>query len=37
MTPERPSVLERLKSYRAQLDQKSAPAKQKTKNQHKTR
>lgn len=37
MTFERPSVLERLKSYRAQLDQKSAPARQKTKNQHKTR
>ena len=31
MTPERPSVLERLKSYRAQLDRKSAPARQKTK------
>ena len=37
MTPERPSVLERLKSYRAQLDRKSAPARQKTKNHHKTR
>lgn len=37
MTPERPSVLERLKGYRAQLDQKSAPARQKTKNRHKTR
>lgn len=37
MTPERPSVLERLKGYRAQLDRKSAPARQKTKNQHKTR
>ena len=37
MTFERPSVLERLKSYRAQLDQKSAPARQKTKNQHMTR
>ena len=37
MTPERPSVLERLKSYRAQLDRKSAPASQKTKNHHKTR
>ena len=36
-TPERPSVLERLKVYRTQLDQKSAPARQKTKNQHKTR
>lgn len=31
MTPERPSVLEGLKSYRAQLDRKSAPARQKTK------
>lgn len=31
MTPERPSVLERLKSYRAQLDRKSPPARQKTK------
>ena len=37
MTPERPSVLERLKGYRAQLDRKSAPARQKTKDQHKTR
>ena len=37
MMPERPSVLERLKGYRAQLDRKSAPARQKTKNQHKTR
>lgn len=37
MTPERPSVLERLRSYRAQLDRKSAPARQKTKDQHKTR
>ena len=36
-TPERPSVLERLKGYRAQLDLKSAPARQQTKNQHKTR
>lgn len=31
MTFERLSVLERLKSYRAQLDQKSAPTRQKTK------
>lgn len=37
MTPERPSVLERLKAYRTQLDQKSAPARQKTKNRQKTR
>ena len=37
MRPERPSVLERLKGYRAQLDRKSAPTRQKTKNQHKTR
>ena len=37
MMPERPSVLERLKGYRAQLDRKSAPTRQKTKNQHKTR
>ena len=36
-TPERPSVLERLKVYRTQLDQKSAPARQKTKNRQKTR
>ena len=31
MTPERPSVLEKLKVYRAQLDRKSPPARQKTK------
>lgn len=31
MMPERPSVLERLKGYRAQLDRKSAPTRQKTK------
>jgi len=36
-TPERPSVLERLKAYRTQLDQKSAPTRQKTKNWQKTR
>ena len=36
-TPERPSVLERLKAYRTQLDQKSAPAKQKTKTRQKAR
>ena len=36
-TPERPSVLERLKVYRTQLDQKSAPTRQKTKDRHKTR
>ena len=37
MTPERPSVLERLKVYRAQLDRKSAPTRQKTKNRQKLR
>ena len=36
-TPERPSVLERLKVYRTQLDQKSAPTRQKTKDRQKTR
>ena len=36
-TPERPSVLERLKVYRTQLDQKSAPTRQKTKDRQKAR
>lgn len=36
-TPERPSVLERLKVYRTQLDQKSAPTRQKAKDRQKTR
>ena len=37
MMPERPSVLERLKVYRTQLDRKSAPTRQKTKNRQKAR
>ena len=36
-TPERPSVLERLKVYRTQLDRKSAPTRKKTKNRQKAR
>ena len=36
-TPERPSVLERLKVYRTRLDRKSAPTRQKTKNRQKAR
>ena len=37
MTHERPSVLERLKVYRTQLDQRSAPARQKIKKRQKAR
>ena len=36
-TPERPSVLERLKVYRTQLDQKSAPTRQTTKDRQTAR